>query len=232
MISSRSLRVVGIVAAVITAIAGIAASNSIDRGTHYGTAAAIAGLAFAIWAVCATVLLVRLCRQLYVTRANRTGLVSALWLVALVWAPIVVPLLVRSPLNGEGGSGSAGSEDVQPMKTPFFALSVWIGFLWAIALPIVVAVTVARVLPVDACRQSHLIMHKSEWWRWWDYSGQSLAWPFVGLAGFSLVVALGCIVRQVSDVTAVHAALWLSMAVGTGAWLFLVYLLFWLARCA
>lgn len=101
MNSSQKLRMAGIAAALLTVVAGLAASQSIKQGANYDAVAAIATVAFAIWVLCAAILLVRLCKGLYATRMQRSGLKSALWVLVIVWAPIVVPLIVRSPLGNE-----------------------------------------------------------------------------------------------------------------------------------
>lgn len=103
MISSQKLRMAGITAALLTIAAGLTASRSIGQGANYHVVASIATAAFAAWVLCAAVLLVRLCKGLYATRTQRSGMKSALWVVVIVWAPIVVPLIARSPLSDEVG---------------------------------------------------------------------------------------------------------------------------------
>ena len=95
--SYSKLKAVGIAAAALTMILGIVASRMIDDGGGFTVAESAAAVAFFVWMICAAVMLVRLCKWLYATRATRTQVRNLLWILVLVWAPMIVPLIVRSP---------------------------------------------------------------------------------------------------------------------------------------
>jgi len=101
MIGSRKLRSLGIAAALVTFFLGYLPPDMINRGAIYSAALPIAFIAFLLWVVCAGVLLVRLCSWLYATRGQRTKFKSIMWIFAILWAPIVVPFIVRVPVADE-----------------------------------------------------------------------------------------------------------------------------------
>jgi hypothetical protein len=73
MSSSGTLKTIGIFAAIVTGVTGTVASNFASQGAVYKFATTITTIAFFVWVLSALVLLVRLCRWLYATRASRTG---------------------------------------------------------------------------------------------------------------------------------------------------------------
>ncbi len=97
----RRLKVIGYAAALATITSGIAA-DAIQQGPAFTLAAITTTVAFAIWVTCAGILLVRLCKWFYATRAERTMIGNALWVMAILWVPIVVPLIVRLPPKHQG----------------------------------------------------------------------------------------------------------------------------------
>jgi hypothetical protein len=99
MSSSGTLKIIGIFAAIVTVVTGTVASNFASQSATYQFATTITTIAFFAWVLSALVLLVRLCRWLYATRASRTRLKTVLWILAVVWASIVLPLIVRVPPN-------------------------------------------------------------------------------------------------------------------------------------
>lgn len=109
------------------------------------------------------------------------------------------------------------------------ALSVRLGFLWAVILPIVVAITITRGLLPEGCRAPP---SPSEWWRWWSWPDGALAGLFVGLAAISAVTAFACVVRRASGDTAARAALWVCMGIGSVVWLLLNVVLFRSMHCS
>lgn len=120
------------------------------------------------------------------------------------------------------------------MQSPNVAnwtLSVRLGFLWAIVLPIIVAATITHGLVPDGCRQQEATS-ASEWWRWWGWPDRALAWLFVGIAAVSGLTALACVAKRVTSDTAVRVALWLSMGIGSLVWLLLNVVLFRSMHCS
>jgi len=62
---------------------------------------------------------------------------------------------------------------MQSLQVRTKGLSPLFGLVWAIALPTVVAVTIARGLPVEACRVRSPERLESAWWQWWHWTDRA-----------------------------------------------------------